>query len=206
MSDWHQLAEAASTDKRARITEEIFQVGLRDGIDKVESAIAELRQILLVKGLAATDVYFAMAKENAFGKDATRIVPRVRMDARYGTPSFYWEKLIRHAFVLTTRRPTRKSNGRGKSYEAYVRRKGSKQKEKMRVVLMSEHVPINKTTLSVSMAAFCNEPEWAQLSVQLIEPELTELRRQAKALSSISRAVKQFARMVKPQKDSDAGF
>jgi hypothetical protein len=199
MSNWNKLAEAASTKERSRVTEELFRDGLQDGLGKVEAAIAELRQILLVKGLAITDVYFAMVKENAFGKDEARIVPRVRMDARYGTPTFYWEKVIRHAFALTSQKPLRKTYGRGRSYEAYVRRKGSKQKEKMRVVLLSEHVPINKATLSVSMSAFSKEPEWAQLSAQLIEPELAELRHQAKLLSNISRAVKQFARCLKSQ-------
>lgn len=198
MTDWGKLAETGSADERARITEKIFQDSLSEGILKVEEAIAELRKILLVKGLAATDVYFAMVKENAFGKSEARIVPRVRMDARYGTPTFYWERVIRHAFALTSRRLSRKANGRGRSYEAYVRRKGAKQKEKMRVVLMSEHVPLNKTTLSVSMSAFSKEPDWAQLSAQLIEPELADLRRQAKSLSSVSRAIKQFARLVKP--------
>ena len=203
MTDSDMLAETESADERARITEQTFQDSLSEGINKMEAAIAELRQILLVKGLAATDVYFAMVKENAFGKDEARIVPRVRMDARYGTPTFYWEKVIRHAFALTSQKPLRKNNGRGRSYEAYVRRKGAKQKEKMRVVLLSEHVPINKTTLSVSMSVFSKEPDWAQLSAQLIEPELTRLRRQAKSLSSVSRAVKQFARLVKQQEVKD---
>lgn len=202
MTDWNKLAETASTEERALVTEEIFREGLQEGLDKMEAAIAELRRILFVKGLATTDVYFAMVKENAFGKDEAHIVPRVRMDARYGTPTFYWERVIRHAFALTKRRAPRKTNGRGRSYEAYVRRKGAKQKEKMRVVLMSEHVPINKTTLTVPMTSFDKEPDWAQLSAQLIEPELAKLRRQAKSLSNASRAVKQFARLVKACQES----
>ena len=120
-------------------------------------------------------------------REETLLAPRVRMDARYGTPSFFWERTVRHAYPLTARQPQKPS--RTRTYTAYIPRKGSRQKEKMRVYLLSKHIPVVKKTSSVPDSVFDSEPAWAQTAAHLIEPELTELRKQAKAVSRLSQAV-----------------
>lgn len=199
---WSDLAAPGRVGERSQLTNEDFERALATGVSDLEDIIADLRWCLLVRGLAVTDLYFKMSRENAFSKEETLLVPRIRMDERYGTPSFYWERTIRHAYPLTSRGKMQPNKGKGRSYEAYVRCKGAVKKEKMRVVLLSKHVPINKTTLSVSMKEFDKEPEWARMAAQLVEPELVELRRQAKALSAVSRAVKNFSRLVKREDGS----
>ena len=124
---------------------------------------------------------------DAFTREETLLAPRVRMDARYGTPSFFWERTVRHAYPLTARQPQKTS--RTRTYTAYIPRKGSRQKEKMRVYLLSKHIPVVKKTSSVPDSVFDSEPAWAQTAAHLIEPELTELRKQAKAVSRLSQAV-----------------
>lgn len=175
----------------------------RAAVGQMQKAVEALRQSLFRQGRTATDLYIQMAKENAFGPDETKLFPRVRLDKRYGSPSFYWERLIRHVYPITPTKPLVKTPGKGRSYEAFVRRKGSSKKEKMRVVLLSEHVPINKKTLSVPMRVFDGEPEWARLAAQLIEPQLTALRVQNKALSDISRALIRLVRLM--EKDNIDG-
>lgn len=175
----------------------------RAAVSQMRNAVEALRQSLFRQGRTATDLYIQMAKENAFGPEETKLLPRVRLDKRYGTPSFYWERMIRHVYPTTSAKPLVKTPGKGRSYEAFVRRKGSPKKEKMRVVLLSEHVPINRKTLSVPMRVFDREPEWARLAAQLIEPQLTALRVQNKALSDISRSLIRLVRLM--EKENIAG-
>lgn len=184
--DWSELARQEKAQQRLDLSDEDFREAIEAETICIREAIGRVRLILLVQGLAATDIYLQMAKSNAFTKEETLINPRVRMDPRYGTPSFYWEKTIRHAFSLGSS-ATPKKPSRTRTYDAWVRRKGAKQKEKMHVALLSEHVPINKKTLSVSLAAFANEPKWVQLAAGLLEPKLTRLRVLTKTLSAISR-------------------
>ena len=185
--DWESLAQKEALPERQQLSREDYEQALRSEIDALQKTVATIRQILYVRGLAVTDIYHQMVKDNAFTREETLLAPRVRMDARYGTPSFFWERTVRHAYPLTARQPQKTS--RTRTYTAYIPRKGSRQKEKMRVYLLSKHIPVVKKTSSVPDSVFDSEPAWAQTAAHLIEPELTELRKQAKAVSRLSQAV-----------------
>ena len=193
--DWTELSRQENAQQRLELTDEDFKEAIKAESTRIREAIERTRQILLVQGLASTDIYLQMAKGNAFTKEETLINPRVRIDPRYGTPSFYWEKTVRHAFSLGAN-ATPKKPSRTRTYDAWVRRKGSKQKEKMHVALLSEHVPINKKTLSVSLSVFAKEPNWVQLAARLLEPKLTRLRVLAKTLSALSRLLFHFQSLI----------
>ena len=183
--DWEKLSCIDNRVLRAKLKDEIIIEAFQEQLNLMSNSIETMRLIFLSAGLKTTDSYIEMSKKYAFTKDETLINPRVRMDSRYKTPSFFWEKTIRHAVPLNTKI---KSNIT-RSYEAFVRVKGVESKRKMRVYLLSKHVPINKRTQMTTMTNFENEPAWAKIAAELIEPKLTLLRKLSGDLSNISRQV-----------------
>lgn len=167
-------------------------------IEVMHSAIAKIRQLLLIQGLCVTDVFHELKRETSFTAEETLLVPRVRMDVRRGTPSFYWERVVRHAYPLGASESDT-HRGKTRSYRAYVRCRGAKTKTQMQVYLLSKHVPLLKKTQSVSMKEFAHEPEWVQTAAALIEPQLTDLRRLATAIGAVNRSLCRFEQMMKKQ-------
>lgn len=183
--DWAELSVNDNKILRAKLTDQIVIEALQEQLGLISDSIEAMRLIFLSAGLKATDSYIEMSKKYAFTKDETLINPRVRMDSRYKTPSFFWEKTIRHVMPLSTK----VKSGSTRSYEAYVRVKGSATKKKMRVYLLSKHVPVNTRTKMTTMSNFENEPTWARMAAELIEPKLTLLRKLSCDLSNISRQI-----------------
>lgn len=177
-----KASELESQAERARLSVEQMDEAVQSELDTIHEAVANLRVLLYVRGLKATDTYVDMAKESAFTKEETHILPRVRMDKRHGTPSFYWERVIRHTHVGAQKR-----SAKTRQYTAWVSRKGSRTKQKALVSLMSEHIPINKRTQQTSASHFSKEPTWAQSAFAWVEHELVPLRRQSNLLSSLHR-------------------
>ena len=183
--DWAELSVNDNKILRAKLTDQIVIEALQEQLGLISDSIEAMRLIFLSAGLKATDSYIEMSKKYAFTKDETLINPRVRMDSRYKTPSFFWEKTIRHVMPLSTK----VKSGSTRSYEAYVRVKGSATKKKMRVYLLSKHVPVNTRTKMTTMSNFENGPTWARMAAELIEPKLTLLRKLSCDLSNISRQI-----------------
>lgn len=183
--DWVDLSCVDNNALRAKLTDEIIVKALQEQLGLISQSIETMRLIFLSTGLKVTDSYIEMSKKYAFTKDETLINPRVRLDTRYKTPSFFWEKTIRHVVPLNAK--TKSISTR--SYEAFVRVKGVEGKRKMRVYLLSKHVPINRRTQMTTMSNFENEPTWAKLAAELIEPKLTLLRKLSGNLSNINRQI-----------------
>lgn len=204
MNEWLFLALNGSIEERQKVKPATADEDIARQFRVIHTAIERLRSILLFKGITATDIFHETAKQAAFTSQETSIYPRVRLDPRYGSPSFYWERLRRHAYSLTGTTTTRSKRGRGRSYVAYVRRKGFKTKEKMKVVLLSEHIPINHTTLRIAPHAFSQEPQWAQVAGELAENQLHNLRHLSSLVSrlnqALARAEKAFASTMSAEK------
>lgn len=183
--DWIKLSCIDNKTLREKLTDEIVVEGLREQLGLMSNAIETMRLIFLCAGLKVTDGYIEMSKKYAFTKDETLINPRIRLDPRYKTPSFFWERTVRRAVPLNA---TVKS-GSTRSYEAYVRVKGAATKKKMRVYLLSTHVPINKRNQMTAMSNFEHEPAWAKIAAELIESKLATLRRLSGDLSRINRQI-----------------
>lgn len=195
--NWFDLALNGNPAKRERANaEENVDDFIRTETERMTRSVEQIRAALYFKGMLVTDVYHQMAKENAFSKDETHITPRVRMDPRYNTPSFYWERLIRHAYDISPNRSAKTQRGKGRSYDAYVRRKGAKTKEKMRVVLSSQHIRINRKTLAISLREFDREPQWARLAAEIAEKDLVRLRQTTKQLSNVNRALQRLIAFI----------
>ncbi len=194
--DWCAMSKTERASARRLLTKKQIATSIQKEIDAMHDAIKGIRQILFVSGLAVTDLYHDMRRETAFTREETLISPRVRIDERRGTPSFYWEKTVRHAYPLSETKPIN-SQSQTKTYRAYVRRRGAKIKEKMQVYLLSRHVPVLKKTQSVSMKEFDQEPEWVRTMAALVEPQLSELRQLAKAISDVNCRLCSFERLLK---------
>lgn len=196
--DWNLMADPLQVELRQTLSGEEVADAMQKEIQSLHDGIARIRQLLLIQGLGVTDLFHAMKRETAFSAEETLIAPRVRMDERRGTPNFYWERAIRYAYPLGASQ-TERREGKTKTYQAFVRRRGSKTKTKMQVYLLSKHVPLLKKTQSVSMKEFTHEPEWVQTAAALIEPQLTDLRRLATAIGDVNRSLCRFEQMMKKQ-------
>lgn len=196
--DWNLMADPQQVELRRTLVSEEIAEAMQAEIQILHDGIAKIRQLLLIQGLGVTDIFHAMKHDTAFSEEETLIAPRVRMDERRGTPNFYWERTIRHAYPLGASQTERRA-GKTKTYQAFVRRKGSTTKTKMQVYLLSKHVPLLKKTQSVSMKEFAHEPEWVRTAAALIEPQLAELRRLATAIGVVNRDLSRFEQMMKKQ-------
>lgn len=156
-----------------------------DLISQGESWVLKLHDTLYQEGLLATAKYHALLKQTNFGKEESAIYPRVRKRPN-GTPSFYWERLIKkyHPASLTSKIQT--ACGPGKSYLSYVRDKNGNSR-RVKVCLLSKHIPINTKTKRISLSAFKGQPLWSQIAGEASERELCSLRKQEAAVSRISR-------------------
>lgn len=192
------MSAAMSKDverRRNLLSEQQEAEFVRERLEHIEETLKDLRTLLYFRGVRETDVYYTAAKKAAFTKDNTNLSPRVRWDNRYGTPSFSWERLHRKAHMLGTGASVKKACGKGKSYEAWVTRGKSKSKEKMRVVLTSEHVSLRARSQSISPSEFSNEPLWARVVGLETEVKLTELRRKNRVLADIGRLLARLKAM-----------
>lgn len=131
--DREELSDPQKTELRRGLTNDAIAKAMQAEIEVMRSAIATIRQLLLIQGLCVTDVFHELRRETSFTAEETLIAPRVRTDERRGTPNFYWERTIRHAYPLGTT-PIAKREGRARNYQAFVRRHGSKTKTKMHVI------------------------------------------------------------------------
>lgn len=200
------MTAAASKDAERRRTlfseqQEAEFVQIR--LEQIEEALKDLRTLLYFRGVRETDVYYNAAKKSAFTKDNTDLSPRVRWDARYGTPSFSWERVHRNPHMLGTGKSVKTSCGKGKSYEAWVPRGKSKAKEKMRVVLTSEHISLRARSMSISPSVFANEPLWARVVGMETEAKLTTLRKENRVLADIGRLLARLKLMESGKEDSE---
>ena len=193
--DWKLMTDTKQTESRRGLTKEQVLKAVCSELKTMYSSIARIRRIVFVYGLSVTDFYHDMKRETAFTPEETLVAPRVRLDERRGTPSFYWERTVRHAYPLNKSKAN-SVRSKTRTFKAFVRRKGAKTKERMQVYLLSKHIPILKKTQSISMKEFSNEPEWARTAATLIEPQLTQLRRLVTTLNGVSRNLIRFDRMV----------
>ena len=94
--DWKLLSQKGQLSARRHLTIQDTRSSIISEVRKIQKSIETIRYALLVEGLIETDAYHETARENRFNSEETTIAPRVRLDKRYGTPSFYWERTLRH--------------------------------------------------------------------------------------------------------------
>ena len=176
----------ASSEERTKAARDV-QFWLDEQITTLEHIVKNCRVGLYIQGLTASDVYHAMAKKEAFKNERTRVLPRVRWDERYGTPSFGWETITCKYFPVSPDVPTSKTGTHGRNYVAYVRRNKQATPQKMRVVILAQSIHIQKATDGIAPSAFDKEPDWAQFAGEATEKKLRPLRKQLKLIANISR-------------------
>ena len=174
----------ASAAERQSIHRSDVNALLEEQIQSIATAIANLRTLLFLEGLYATDFFHSKAKEMAFTKEETKILSRVRWDERYNTPSFLWERLVRKTFPITEieARNFKKTQG---TYLGFIQCQGKKLRRK--VVLSSKTIPLQKATDSIATSAFKKEPPWAQIAGEAAETKLRSLRKQSKQVTAIAK-------------------
>ena len=190
------LAAVGSQKDREAISEDEIQGIVQEEVANIKSSLQKIRVAYFLQGVKATDPFYQMMRDSMYTAQRTKLCPRVRFDQRYQTPTFAWERIHQHVVAAGASGKTQSKAGAGRSYMAFVRRKGAVKKEKAKVILTAEHVPINKKTLSVASSAFDNEPEWARVSGLLIEKQLGVLRKRTRALSQVSRAIARFLKVM----------
>lgn len=148
----------------------------------IEKAVGDLRALLFLQGVVATDFYYSKAKEMAFSEEETKVLPRVRWDDRYGTPCFQWERLVRRTFPISESEARRFKKTRG-TYVGLVKKNG--RKVRMRVCLSGKVVPLQKATDAIARSTFDKEPPWAQFAGESAEAKLRQLRKMARQVTAI---------------------
>lgn len=78
--------------------------------------------------------FYQMMRDSMYTPHRTTLCPRVRFDQRYQTPTFAWERIHQHIVAAGADTKGQSKAGSGRSYMAFVRRKGSVKKEKAKVV------------------------------------------------------------------------
>lgn len=195
------LIAVGSQKDREAISEDELQEIVQESVTTIKSSLQRIRVAYYLQGVKATDPFYQMMRDSMYTPHRTTLCPRVRFDQRYQTPTFAWERIHQHIVAAGADTKGQSKAGSGRSYMAFVRRKGSVKKEKAKVVLTAEHIPINKKTLSVAYSAFDNEPEWARVSGRLIEKELGMLRKRTRALSQVSRALARFLKVIQKSRE-----
>ncbi len=200
-----KAADPKACEERAELTNAELAEAVQHEFQALQKSVSNLRLLFLVQGLKASDPYVAMVKDNLYGQEAAHIAPRVRMDKRYNTPSFYWERTIRRIHDASTGKQEKNKNESPsdnktkrkqiRQYNAYYAKKGETGKREVTVTLISAHIPVNKKTLATSDSHFDTEPEWAKAAFSVVEPELVALRRKSKLLSSIHRFYVQLTKV-----------
>lgn len=164
----------------------------------IEKAASNLRSILFLKGILATDFYHSKAKEMAFSEEETKVLPRVRWDDRYGTPCFQWERLTRRTFPISEREAKQFKKTRG-TYVGLVKKNG--RKVRMKVCLSGKVIPLQKATDAVARSTFDKEPAWAQFAGESAEAKLRQLRKQARQITAIAKHLSLLKTLVKVKED-----
>lgn len=200
-SKWFDLANEKIDSRRDKALYGEVETFCQHQLDTIQECIQQLREAIFFRGRLVSDTYYETAKNSLYTEQETTVNPRVRWDANNGTPHFYWEKTLRRVFAIGRSEPVTKSVGKGRSYVAYVRCKGAKSKQRMRVVLASKYIRLNARTQSISMTAFKDEPAWAKVTGELTEQKLTVLRKQAKLLADISASVARYRRLETKEKN-----
>lgn len=182
--------------ERQNIREEQLHRFEEETLLTIEQAVVSLRQLLYLRGILVTDFYHAKCKEMAFSPEETKILPRVRMDARYGSPSFFWERLTRRTKPISEA-DAKKFEKRPGTYIGYVNRGGRKTRDRVLVRLSAKVIPLQKDTDSIASTAFDKEPVWAQIAGESAEAQLRVLRKKAKQVSAMVQHLAQLKRLVK---------
>ena len=170
-----------------------FQSLISTEVNNILSSIQILRALLFWQGRLASNAYFQTAQNTLFTQEETKIRPRVRWrNDQGGTPSFSWERTIRMIQDFDKDTRIQSKNGKGKSYKAFVRTKSNACKKKVKVVLMSEHVPLLKRTGTISETTFQNEPFWAKVAGMETEQQLALLRQLCRLLGAATTSIKAF--------------
>lgn len=191
------LAKAPAVARHAVQTMEL-DTRLSEEIAAIETVVGNLRALLFLKGVVATDFYHSKAKEMAFSGEETKVLPRVRWDARYGTPCFQWERLTRRTFPITESEARRFKKTRG-TYVGLVKKNG--RKVLMRVCLSGKVVPLQKATDAVARSTFDKEPAWAQFAGESAEAKLRQLRKQARQITAIAKHLSLLKTLAKVKED-----
>lgn len=180
-----QLAQSTSAE-RANINLGELQKLENEQLVVIAEAIAVIRHLLYLKGIMATDFYHCKSSDMAFTNEETSILPRVRWDARYGVPSFLWEKLIKRSIPIAEH----EAQGFKKRPGVYISRarlKNGKLGGFVKVVMSGKTIALQKSTDSIAKSTFDNEPTWAQFAGESAERKLRQLRKQSKQVSSMSK-------------------
>lgn len=177
------LAKAPVATRHA-IQEHELGANLSEELTAIEKAVGNLRALLFLKGVVATDFYYTKAKEMAFSGEETKVLPRIRWDDRYGTPCFQWERLTRRTFPISESEVRLFKKTRG-TYVGLVNKNG--RKVRMKVCLSGKVVPLQKATDAVARSTFDKEPAWAQFAGESAEAKLRQLRKQARQITAIAK-------------------
>lgn len=186
---WLDLSELTASERRTKISDKALARREREITGSLSQGIQELRELLYLRGIVATDAYHEASKENLYTKNETAITPRVRWDVKNGLPHFYWERTTKHIFPTTAAKSSSAKKGKGKSYVTVIRvGKGDSARSVYRkVVLATKHIRLNARTDSIPPSTFQKEPSWSRMLGPLAEEQLTILRKQSKLISQINR-------------------
>lgn len=198
--DAKMLLELARTSAAARHAVQTRELDacLSEEVATIEKAVGNLRALFFLKGVMATDFYYSKAKEMAFSEEETKVLPRVRWDARYRTPCFQWERLTRRTFPITESEAKRFKKTRG-TYVGLVKKNG--RKVLMKVCLSGKVVPLQKATDAVARSTFDKEPPWAQFAGESAEAKLRQLRKQARQITAIAKHLSLLKTLEKVKED-----
>lgn len=191
------LAKAPVAARHAVQTREL-DACFAEGVVAIEAAVSNLRALLFLKGVVATDFYHSKAKEMAFSDEETKVLPRVRWDERYGTPNFQWERLTRRTFPISESEALQFKKTRG-TYVGFVRKNG--RKVRMKVCLSGKVVPLQKATDAVARSTFDKEPTWAQFAGESAEAKLRKLRKIARQVTAIAKHLSLLKALVTVKED-----
>ena len=203
-SPWRSLAGLPVADRRAKIDDQALARHVKEFASSTRQAVQEMRELLYLRGLLASDAYFEAAKENLYTENETAITPRIRWDEKSGTATFYWERTVKHIYPLAPSAAIHPNKGKGKSYKAVFKigKGANARKVTRKVVLLSEHVRLSQRTDSIAPSTFQKEPLWSRTLGPLTEEKLTVLRKQSKLLTQINRCLN---RLLQLEDEAEAG-
>ena len=200
---WMVLAENLECDRRQEVCQNEIDEALLNEIRQIKASIQTIREILFFEGVKVTDDYVEMMRQTRFSKDETSLYPRVRYNKDRGTVSFYWERIEKHIHELRSDAVIQSAKGRGHSYLGYVKGFTVGAKRKVKVVLTSKHVRINKKSKSIPSTAFDREPDWVRIAGAIVEKRLCRLRKENDALASLSRRLYFLDELLKSRIEND---
>ena len=192
-----QLSVATAAERQSVQQSDVISL-VEEQLKAIDTAVENLRKIFFFEGLHATDFFHSKAREMAFTPEETKLISRVRWDARYGTPSFLWERLVRKSFPISAIEAQNFKKTKG-AYVGFVRYKGKKVRRK--IVLSGKAIPLQKATDSIATSAFKNEPTWAQIAGETAEEKLRSLRKKAKQVTAIAKHLSVLRNQLKKESE-----